>query len=446
MSDKSSQPSIPGSPLSGIEAVLLSPNTVGNLPITVGGASSKGPEGLSKKKRNVYERLGVNHIYNMVDEKSLQAKQEVVIIEGNLGNRNRSITTYSAEITDESIPPSYYYSVEELFNLIQSDISNKFDQNVHLVSDIYPLHILNIRNIILRSSNTKDNNVYDHTIIFQRYVVLLSVEDINVIITAHKLYFLLPPKFPTDLLVKMRNKIINDSNYLPFEYCVYDSVLHLLQVKVKKEVEEVQQGVEAISDKFDAMKSSTIILSGNFEDELMVIRKKTTKLQSRITKYTNLVNKLLLEDEESMKLMSLSSYCGSAKLESFDDIDCQLITILFNEYMVYFTTYYNRIENKITHLDNKVSSMKLRLDNSRNELYLLNTYFTLLFVFLSFAGFNANLVGNATDYDISIVAMTYFLIAIIGSILSFLLLRTSGTIPRIVDFKTKVVCNNPASQ
>ena len=93
----------------------------------------------------------------------------------------------------------------------------------------------------------------------------------------------------------MRNKIINDSNYLPFEYCVYDSVLHLLQVKVKKEVEEVQQGVEAISDKFDAMKSSTIILSGNFEDELMVIRKKTTKLQSRITKYTNLVNKLLLE-------------------------------------------------------------------------------------------------------------------------------------------------------
>jgi hypothetical protein len=90
--------------------------------------------------------------------------------------------------------------------------------------------------------------------------------------------------------------------------------------------------------------------------------------------------------------------------------------------------------------------MKLRLDNSRNELYLLNTYFTLLFVFLSFAGFNANLVGNATDYDISIVAMTYFLIAIIGSILSFLLLRTSGTIPRIVDFKTKVVCNNPASQ
>ena len=82
MSDKSSQPSIPGSPLSGIEAALLSPNTVGNLPTTVGGASSKGPEGLSKKKQNVYERLGVNHIYNMVDEKSLQAKQEVVIIEG----------------------------------------------------------------------------------------------------------------------------------------------------------------------------------------------------------------------------------------------------------------------------------------------------------------------------------------------------------------------------
>ena len=95
MSDKSSQPSIPGSPLSGIEAVLLSPNTVGNLPITVGGASSKGPEGLSKKKRNVYERLGVNHIYNMVDEKSLQAKQEVVIIEGILTHLLTHLPTYS---------------------------------------------------------------------------------------------------------------------------------------------------------------------------------------------------------------------------------------------------------------------------------------------------------------------------------------------------------------
>lgn len=82
MSDKSNQPSIHGSPLSGVEAVLLSPNTLGNLPITVGGASSKGLEGLSRKKQNVYERLGVNDIYNMVDEKSLKAKQEVVIIEG----------------------------------------------------------------------------------------------------------------------------------------------------------------------------------------------------------------------------------------------------------------------------------------------------------------------------------------------------------------------------
>ena len=47
-----------------------------------GGPCAIGPEGLSKKKRNVYERLGVNEIYNMVDEKSLQTKQEVVIIEG----------------------------------------------------------------------------------------------------------------------------------------------------------------------------------------------------------------------------------------------------------------------------------------------------------------------------------------------------------------------------
>ncbi len=47
-----------------------------------GGPCGLGPEGLSRKKRNVYERLGVNEIYNMVDEKSLQTKQEVVIIEG----------------------------------------------------------------------------------------------------------------------------------------------------------------------------------------------------------------------------------------------------------------------------------------------------------------------------------------------------------------------------
>lgn len=130
--------------------------------------------------------------------------------------------------------------------------------------------------------------------------MLLSIEDINVIITAHKVYFLLPPKFPMELLIKMRNKIINDGNVLPFDYCVYDSVLRLLQVKIKKEVEEVQQGVEAISDKFDAMKSRTVILSCNFEDELTLIRKKTTKLQARITKYTNLMNKLLLEGVRSL--------------------------------------------------------------------------------------------------------------------------------------------------
>lgn len=83
--------------------------------------------------------------------------------------------------------------------------------------------------------------------------------------------------------------------------------------------------------------------------------------------------------------------------------------------------------------------MKLRLDNSRNQLYLLNTYFTLLFVFLSFASFNANLVGNATDYQISSVATTYYLIAIIGSMFSFVMLRNSGTIPRIVDFQTQAI-------
>ncbi len=80
-------------------------------------------------------------------------------VEDNLNNRNRSATSNSVEGNDESIPIIYHYSVEELFNLIQSDISNKFDHNVNLVQDIYPLHILNIRNIILRSSNTKDNNV-----------------------------------------------------------------------------------------------------------------------------------------------------------------------------------------------------------------------------------------------------------------------------------------------
>ena len=48
--------------------------------------------------------------------------------------------------------------------------------------------------------------------------------------------------------------------------------------------------------------------------------------------------------------MSLSSYCGPDKLESFADVDCQLITILFNEYLVYFTTYFNRVEYKISHL------------------------------------------------------------------------------------------------
>ena len=79
--------------------------------------------------------------------------------EVNLSNRNRSFTLYSVETIDESIPVIHHYSVEELFTLIQSDISDKFDHNARLVQDIYPLHILNIRNIILRSSNTKDNNV-----------------------------------------------------------------------------------------------------------------------------------------------------------------------------------------------------------------------------------------------------------------------------------------------
>lgn len=55
--------------------------TVGGA-IGTGGSNAIGLEGLSKKKRNVYQRLGVNEIYSMVDEKSLQTKQEVVIIEG----------------------------------------------------------------------------------------------------------------------------------------------------------------------------------------------------------------------------------------------------------------------------------------------------------------------------------------------------------------------------
>ena len=56
--------------------------TVGGVAIGSGGSNAIGLEGLSKKKRNVYQRLGVNEIYSMVDEKSLQTKQEVVIIEG----------------------------------------------------------------------------------------------------------------------------------------------------------------------------------------------------------------------------------------------------------------------------------------------------------------------------------------------------------------------------
>lgn len=56
---------------------LIPPTPVGGVNV-----SSRAFDGMSKRKRNVYERLGVNDIYNMVDEKSLQTKQEVVIIEG----------------------------------------------------------------------------------------------------------------------------------------------------------------------------------------------------------------------------------------------------------------------------------------------------------------------------------------------------------------------------
>lgn len=341
-------------------------------------------------------------------------------------------------------------TVQELFNSIYTKIKSQKNYNYdNIFNEHNDLHILNIRNLMLKSLTSKINiekdqirdqygsiyHNYDDSISFAKNCVILSIEDINCIVTFKTLYLLIPVTFDKSKLDAIKEAFSTENETKPteFEYRVYDRILLIFKNQLDNDIITARDMFIHIKNSLVSIEQESCILSSNFEMDLRYVLNRLKKLETKILKYKTFFEKLI-DGNEKMIYMSLHQYL-KPDIKSLSDIDYQLVKILFEEYLVYYSSFLNTVTAMKTSLDTRIEILKLRLDSSQNELGLLQNYITLLFVCFSLASFVANtIVGNLFD-DIMKSSVTYFSIITIGSIAAYYVLRKFKVIPRYIMYK-----------
>ena len=388
---------------------------------------------------------------------AIETRDRQIYLTGDL-KQNVFIIDTGEEASGAPLLTEREFSVIELFHLIEQKVRQQRGHNYHDFVEYKDLHILNVRNLMLKSISSKANvdkdvmtdffgtviyHTYDLSVTFQRYVVMVSIEDVNCILTPKTMFLLVPASFDrrkfdaiADAFDSNKRVVLPaPGNVVEFEFLVYDRIMLIFKTQFDNDVISARESFQHIRMSLILLEGKSCILSSDFEIDLRRLLKKLTKLESNLNKYISFFSGLINSDnKETMKFMSLHQFCLSGNTTRAD-IDCQLVTILFEEYLVYYTADLNNVTDMRSSLDARLEVLKLRLDSSRNELFLLNSYFTLLFVFLSFASFVANVIVGSIFDEVWRVATTYFIIAIFGSMSVYCALLRFKVIPTYIDYK-----------
>ena len=83
--------------------------------------------------------------------------------------------------------------------------------------------------------------------------------------------------------------------------------------------------------------------------------------------------------------------------DPFKTIDYHGADMLIKHYILDFVAQDNEVDYMINELQFNEKSLELRLETSRNELTLINTYFTITSAFFGFGGFLAGIFGMNLD-------------------------------------------------
>jgi len=379
-----------------------------------------------------------------------ELKHNVLIVDMSNNNNNNNNNNKMATFTEQEM------TVQQLYDNINDKI--KLQQNIDCCNwdDYSSLHILNIRNLMLKSISSKctiekDKIMdkysslylsYDDSVTFAKFIVIFSIEDINFILTFKTLFLLVPPTFDRNKLDAIKEAFSDNDKCMlkdyEFEYRVYDRILLIFKNQVDNDINIMFDMWKHIKSTLITIEKESIILSSSFEMDLRHVLNKLKKLEIKIKKYKTFIENLLNgDDNDTMRFMSLHQFLNT-NLKSKSEVDYRLIKILFEEYLVYHTAFLNTVTSMRTSLETRLEILKLRLDSSRNELGLIQNYITLLFVMVTFASFIANgIIFNLYD-NVFYAGITYFAIICGGWLIASFILRKFKIIPTYIIYKKRV--------
>ena len=326
----------------------------------------------------------------------------------------------------------------------------------------------------------------EHQITYRRFCVILNLQEVNIILTKNKLYYIIPDYVP-DIgaaslnqmstkashaavwsaaggnRISLRDYMTNPdhknsfiyyvlsvlggdnvevgksvwqsdnkyefSNKTASSFClrIYTIYFYLFLHSIKHRIDELnnKQGKYTIvTMKMDGGSTgNSCMLSLNFAKELTYVKRELVNINTDIAKLVKLLNGVKTDDD-NLRCMSLDGYDvaffggletdealrantrrGGAKLHNetlklsdpFKTIDYHGTEMLIKHYILDFEALDNEVDYMMNELQFNEKSLELRLETSRNELTLINTYFTITSAFFGFGGFIAGIFGMNLD-------------------------------------------------
>ncbi len=325
----------------------------------------------------------------------------------------------------------------------------------------------------------------EHHITYRKFCVILNLQEVNIILTKNKLYYIIPDyvsdnatslsrmstkasraavwsaagtnKVSLKDYVEKPNEFKNSfiyyvlsvlgsrdnvevwksdnkfefSNKTASSFClrIYTIYFYLFLHGIKHRIDELNHPKKGrytiLTIKMDGgnqdktATGNSCMLSLNFAKELTYVKRELGNIKADIAKLAKLL-KDVKSDDDNLRCLSLDGYNvaffeglerdkamtsdglelnnETPKLSNpFKSIDFDGTEMLIKHYILDFEAQDNEVDYMMNELQFNEKSLELRLETSRNELTLINTYFTITSAFFGFGGFIAGIFGMNLD-------------------------------------------------
>jgi len=241
--------------------------------------------------------------------------------------------------------------------------------------------------------------------------IVINFRSIKIIIAADRVFIfnLTSKRIVSSFIPNLAEKIKSREKSVRIEHVVLEVAMSFILGKTKTNFAKVSQITERILTEF----SDEGKVSNEIFEELLVVKKKLSKLSKNVHEITEILDEIL-EDEEEMKDLYFTTKIDEDNIDNIESI--------LDDNLEQLEDIENRIDELDENIDDTQEILTLKLSSRRNRIIqfdLILTSATGIFAFLAVITglFGMNIKNNIETSHISFVLVTVLMLlfsAILG--------------------------------